>query len=40
MGLGQSMSDLLEWMDEMRVREIEVIVNEDWLLTNKKEGCI
>ena len=37
-GLRHSMSELLEWMNEMRVREIEVIVNEDWFLANKKEG--
>ena len=39
-GLRHSMSELFEWMNEMRVREIEVIVNEDWFLANKKEGCI
>lgn len=32
MGLGRSMTDLLEWMDEMRIRGIEMIVNMDWFL--------
>lgn len=32
MGLGNSMFDLLEWIDEMHTRRIEVVVDKDWFL--------